>query len=645
MRAATSTFRMHLFFPLSPINADPWFQAPVTQGMRFAEFLLAYHSSIPPVTDKSKTRLMRMIRKADPVLPPKEGVSLEKNEPTNPVLKCYRRNIKQMVLRRFTWDRLLCVILVAWAVGLHVYRFLNAGALWRDEISSLDVAASPTWTEFYLGQSHDSFPLFNVLLLRIWLFLGHGSLAEAATSDTYLRLFGMLGGLTLVGSLVWVASRTFRSLPILSIALSAASPSVVLWGDSIRAYALGATLSVLFFGSMWNLIREPNKKIYAACVALAVLMVWTLYGNAFFVLSICLAAGAVAATRRDLRLLGVIMSIGFISALSLSLNYPILSEMTKYKDSVAQYITSGLIADNWWAAWSESSIWIGLFWISAILIGVVFATIKIFKQTLNLPFSQDAEHYIYAALTILLSLAGFIYYLKAVDIPPQSWYFIPIGALTAIAIDSLWPLLGNRNRVFFAQTSIAFVLLATTVKSTLNTLESKLTNLDTVAIQLDKKVNANDMILISPIYQACTFIRYYKGQATVQVWPPHKPDQLTYQRGDVMWDAIHSEKEAILPLWDEMGKTLRSGGKVWIAGDIVVVPADRPPPWVKPGTLFPGQSLVGPYLYTWGAQVFYFLANHAKSASVTDKFDITQVNRWEAIQQVVVFEGWNEPAK
>jgi hypothetical protein len=550
-----------------------------------------------------------------------------------------------MVTHRFTWDRLLCVILLAWIVGLHVYRFLNAGALWRDEISSLDVAASPSWTEFYLGQSHDSFPLFNVFLLRIWLLLGQGSLADAATNDTYLRVFGMLGGLTLVASLVWVASRTFRSLPILSIALFAASPTVVFWGDSIRAYALGSALTVLFFGSMWNLIQNPSKKVYAVCVALAILMVWTLYGNAFFVLSICLSTGAVAALRRDLRLFGIIISIGLISALSLSLNYPVLSEMTKYKDFVAQSITIELIAKSWWAAWSESSIWIGFLWVTSLAIGIAFAIAKIFKQTLKSPLSQDTEHCIYATLTIILSLAGFIYYLKTVDIPPQSWYFIPIGALTAIAVDSLWPLLGNRKPVFLTQASIALTLLAFTVSPTLQKLRQNLTNINTVATQMEKRASASDMILVAPHYQACTFIRYYKGQAKVQVWPPHKPNQLTYQRGDVIWDAIHSDKEAILPLWEEMGQTLRSGGKVWIVGDIVVVPADRPPPWVKPGTLFPGQSLVGPYLYTWGAQVFYFLANRAKSASVTDKFDISNVNKWEAIQQAVVFEGWNEPTK
>lgn len=588
---------------------------------------------------------MRTIRKADPVLPPKEGESLGKHDPTNPVPRFYPRNVKPMVTRRFTWDRMLCVILVAWAIGLHVYRFLNAGALWRDEISSLDVAASPSWTEFYLGQSHDSFPLFNVFLLRIWLFLGQGSLADAAANDTYLRIFGMLGGLSLVGSLVWVASRSFRSLPILSIALFAASPSVVLWGDSIRAYALGSALTVLFFGSMWNLIQNPSKKVYAMCVALAILMVWTLYGNAFFVLSICLSTGAVAALRRNLRLFGIIISIGLISALSLSLNYPVLSEMTKYKDFVAQHITIELIAKSWWAAWSESSIWIGFFWVTSIAIGMAFAVAKIFKQTLKSPLSRETEHCIYATLTILLSLAGFIYYLKTVDIPPQSWYFIPIGALTAIAVDSLWPLLGNRKPVYLAQACIALTLLAFTVSPTLQKLRQNLTNINTVATQMEKRANASDMILVAPHYQACTFVRYYKGQAKVQVWPPHKPDQLTYQRGDVMWDAIHSDKEAILPLWEEMGQTLRSGGKVWIVGDIVVVPADRPPPWVKPGTLFPGQSLVGPYLYTWGAQVFYFLANRAKSASVTDKFDVSNVNKWEAIQQAVVFEGWNEPTK
>ena len=544
---------------------------------------------------------------------------------------------------RFKW--MLLLLLVGWVIYLHLFRLNFAGGLWRDEISSLDVAAAATWKAFCLGQSHDSFPLFNVFLLRIWLFLGNGSLVDAAANDSHVRVFGMLGGLALVASLFWNATRVFKSLPIISLAFFAASPSVIQWGDSVRAYSLGSALSVLLFGTMWRLIRKPTLLLYCVSSVFAIVSVWTLYGNAFFVLSICGAAGAVAATRRDWKLFGAIIGIGMLSALSLGLNLPIFRELTSIKEGVSQFITFPLIMESWWTAWTEPFLWMGYIWLLLVGLALFLALTKILRPIANQLAKNEREQGLYVSMTLLVSIGGFLFYLFVVDVPPQVWYFLPIGGLISAAFDSLWPLLGKQRNLFSVLLILALILVGATAATTLKALKQKQTNIDIVAAQIEGRASASDLILVAPLYQASTFARYYSGPATIQVWPPHKPEQLAYQRIDVMLSAIYSEKEAILPLWDEMGKTLRSGGKVWIAGDIVVVPADRPPPWVKPGTLFPGQSLVGPYLYTWGAQVFYFLANHAKSASVTDKFDITHVNRWEAIQQVVVFEGWNDPAK
>jgi len=543
---------------------------------------------------------------------------------------------------RSCWEWLTVVLLAVWAFRLHIHRLMCAGALWRDEISSIKVASAANWHDFYLAQKYDSFPLFNVFLLRIWMMLKGGTLAEVAANDTYLRMFGMLGGLVLLGVIVWSAMKVFNSLPVFSLALFALSPSVIQWGDSIRAYSLGAALSVLFMGMMWRLLHEPSLKKFILCTLVAVLMVWTLYGNAFFVLAICIAASAVALSRRDWGLLLKVVGIGFVAALSLLLNFKIFSEMGILKEAVAQYITLQLITKSWWDAWSESGAWFGVIWLLAIGLSVVVA-LKILCGSQNSAISEKSREFgVYILLILVLSIGGFLCYLQIVDVPPQVWYFIPIGAVVSAAVDGLWPMLGRRKVVLPIQIGLCIVLTAITASGTFKAQRQKLTNLDLVADLMRKRAREGDLIIIAPLYPACSLVRYYHGPAKVQVWPPHKPDELAFQRVDVLLSAMHSKEEAIPPLLEDIGLTLRNGGRVWMMGDIVVVPGNQPPPWVQPGTQFLGQSQVGPYLYTWGAQVFHYLVNNAKSATVTDELDVSQVNRWEAIRQVVVFDGWNK---
>ena len=543
---------------------------------------------------------------------------------------------------RSYWELGIVLALAVWAVFLHIYRFMHAGALWRDEVSSVKVASATNWSDFYLSQMYDSFPLFNVFLLRIWMLLKGGALADVALNDNYLRIFGMLGGLALLVALIWSAIRVFRSLPVFSIALFALSPSVIQWGDSLRAYALGAALSVFFMGSMWRYLQEPSIKKFCLCTLVAVLMVWTLYGNAFFVFAICVAAGAVALYRRDGRLFFAAGSIGLIAGLSLLLNFPIFREMATYKEVVAQYITFPLITKSWWSACTESGELFGVIWLLSIGM-VFFVVLRSFKRLPGGAASPNQRELgIYILLILVLSIGGFLCYLLAVDIPPQVWYFIPIGAVVSAVVDAAWPMLGRRRTVFPILVAICIALTGIAASGTLKAQHQNLTNLDLVAGLMKQRARDGDLIIIAPLYQACSLVRYYQGPAKVQVWPPHKPDELTYQRGDILLSAMLSKEEAIPPLLQEIGDTLRKGGRVWLLGDIVVVPGNQPPPWVKPGTRFPAQSQVGPYLYTWGAQVFHYLINHAKSVSVTDELDVSQVNRWEAIRQIVVFDGWNK---
>ena len=77
--------------------------------------------------------------------------------------------------------------------------------------------------------------------VRAWCFIIGGS-------DAALRLFGFIIGLLMLGA-VWLNGWLFhRSTPLVALGLLAVNPSVVRWGDSLRAYGLASVLMLVTLG-------------------------------------------------------------------------------------------------------------------------------------------------------------------------------------------------------------------------------------------------------------------------------------------------------------------------------------------------------------------------------------------------------------
>ena len=139
---------------------------------------------------------------------------------------------------------MVAVIGTVITTALHVTFGLNAGALWRDEVNSLNIATMSSFSELWSYLTFDSFPALFFVFLR-----GFAGL-PAATSDIGLRLFGVAIGLLIIGA-VWLNARWLRfGFPLISLALIGFNPMVICYGDSIRAYGLGMLLLLLTMGAM-----------------------------------------------------------------------------------------------------------------------------------------------------------------------------------------------------------------------------------------------------------------------------------------------------------------------------------------------------------------------------------------------------------
>src|SRR5438552_11744907 len=96
-------------------------------------------------------------------------------------------------------ERSTAVSLMAIVLFFLVIRATNAGALWRDEAATLQLAQMPTVSEIFSNFQHEAFPVPFPLLIRSYA-------AIFGASDASLRWFGFIIGAATV-AVAWFNSR------------------------------------------------------------------------------------------------------------------------------------------------------------------------------------------------------------------------------------------------------------------------------------------------------------------------------------------------------------------------------------------------------------------------------------------------------
>jgi hypothetical protein len=196
--------------------------------------------------------------------------------------------LRKTILRRPEWI-IACLISLA-AAWLHFVFLTHAGGFWRDEVNTLNLAARHSLGDI----AKDSFPILMPLIVRGWQGLGWGG------SDMDVRFLGLLIGLGTLAALWLAAWSGRRAPPTLSLALFGLNSTVIIYGDSLRAFGLGSLLVVLVVAAMWAFLRNPSWTWAGLLATTAVLSVQALFQNAIFVTSIC-AGGWLVCWRRHRR--------------------------------------------------------------------------------------------------------------------------------------------------------------------------------------------------------------------------------------------------------------------------------------------------------------------------------------------------------
>ena len=488
------------------------------------------------------------------------------------------------------------------AGALHVVFGMRAGALWRDEVNSLELATVPTLSEMWINLDYDSFPALFFLVLRT--FAG----VPASASDVELRVFGVTIGLLILGAL-WLNARVFRfGVPLVSLALIGFNPMVIRYDDSIRAYGLGTLLILLVLPAIWKIIESPTpRRIIVAGVA-ALLSVQCLYYNAILLFAICLGAVAVSIRHRLWKRGLVVLTIGAICAVSLLPYLPIFRRVGSWNYQFKAPIDFALL----WGKLSETItvplsiarwVWIFLF-IAAICAGA-WMLLRGAEERETTPAKDRA---LFALVTLLVGTVGYAGFLRILSYTPRPWYFVLLLVFAAVCMEMLFASLPDKKWLSFARCGFALAFISAGTFPAWQALQVRQTNIDLIARKLESLAKEGDLILISPWNYGITFRRYYHQGTLCATLPP--VEDLRFHRCDIIKRQMMSPAP-MAPVLEKMGETLRAGKTIWLVGHLIPVAPGKRPLEVPPGYDGPDGFVSGPFYGAWMEQAGFLVQTQA----------------------------------
>lgn len=536
------------------------------------------------------------------------------------------------IMRFAEW--LLAVVFTCLLIVIHVTNRSHAGALWRDEATTVNIAEAATFDRFLEMRIHDSYPSFWLLVLRGWVSCGF-------ESDIALRSLGLILGLTIIALLWWFAMIATRSPPLSALLLVAANPIVMHYGDSLRAYGCGMALDLLTFGLAWHLIQRPRWRLAGLVALVACLCVNTLYQNPFLLLAICVAATAVELLHRDGRRFLMFLMIGCVAAASLILAprshlFPDRDNVDNPLEMLNAHLTYPEIIVRLFRTLNVAGDYMAWVWV-----GLVVLSLVVFVGRAVTAYSggarAEADRAVFFATALVAGVIMYAVVLMRVGIRPQPWHVLALLPFAGVIVDAGVQLAVERSLLArLIRLASCVALAAHLAGSNWRIAHERFTNVDVIAERLADKAKPDDLIIVNPVWTGITFARYYKG-STPWLTLPDIEDHLVHRNSQIREKM--EEAAPLGPMFEKMTSTLQSGHKIWVVGG-----------W-GPMMNFPGAMNLGPaphkvfgwnhgaYFSDWSSQLGDFIQLHARSVQEFAVKTPDPASGYER-PQLLFLEGW-----
>jgi hypothetical protein len=526
-------------------------------------------------------------------------------------------------------------VLTLEVVALHFNVMRHAGPLWRDEISSLNLATKPTLTEFWSSLTFDPVPALFFFILRVWHSLGWGG------SDQGLRHLGFLIGLGVVAA-IWMATWFLKkSPPTWALLLFGLSPVALVWGDSLRAYGLSCFWNILTVGLLWRLLGpRPRTSDIALAGAAALCSVHSLFPNALLLFAAGAGAIAVALRRRWWRTASILAGIGATAGLSLLPYAPIIRRTQNWSTICKTGIDFPWIFTMIHRAISTGGSSVAWMWIALAVLACVTILLAIVKPAVLKIDEGDKDLLLYAGLTLGIALGAIVCFFRLVGWTTSLWYYLPLLGTAALCLDAISKIFA-KSAITLAGSSVAVIAVAGCATPLVYEASNvRLTNIDLTANAIAQHAQPSDLVVVDNFFYAVSFHRYYHGKAPCLSVPG--VSDLGLHRWDLLKSKM-SQSQPLKPILDRIEQTLQSGHAVYVVGFAPLTRTESQPPDLAPAPQTASRWQLGPYIVRWTSQIAYAVQAHAVHGMIISVPCGQPVSEGERVRAFVV-SGWKEAA-
>ena len=170
-------------------------------------------------------------------------------------------------------------------------------------------------------------------------------------------------------------------------------------------------------------------------------------------------------------------------------------------------------------------------------------------------------------------------------------------------------------------------------------LDYRFTNVDLLAKKTNELARENDFVVVTPWQFGITFAHYFTNRCPWETVPPISNHSA--ERFDLLLAQMQNTN-AMQPLLERVGETLRVGGTVWLVGGFgqgagTNMPASPPPPPL-PRTGWHET----PYRFAWNDQLGWFVQRHCAEIQCLDPGTNENVNLLERLA-LYKAAGWKNP--
>ena len=524
-----------------------------------------------------------------------------------------------------TWIELpiaIAILLTATVLFFLGMRATHAGALWRDEAATLQLAQLPAVSDIAANFQHEAFPVPFPLLVRVYAAVFGGG-------DASLRWFGFVVGVGLIAA-AWFNSRCMGDRgPVLFLTLFGLNATFLLWGTSLRGYGIGCVFLILTIGLTAKAIRQPTVRTAIAANVAAIGSVQFMINAVPLIAAIAASAVFVFVIGKQFRSAGIVCVCGAICALSF---VPYLhSYLSADWNIVLKYPTEfASLWEKFQSALQENSVFVAVLWYVAVPLIIVAAVWQ--WSLLRREKSADATVLLFLIAVSVLSIVGYYAFLKILSYATRPWYYLPLLCAIAAATDLTAGVLSRAQWFRIARLIIAIAALLFLPLKLWSVARERLTDIDILAHKLEQEATPNDLIVINPWHFAPSFYRYYHGSTrwiTVPTMSEHR-----VHRYDLM-KAKMIESDPLADVRAAIQQTLQSGRRVWIVGGARPLDPNMPRLGPAPNPYFGWAG----YMSYWSMEIGSFLSEHTNGEVVVEP--MSDVNDGENVP-LLVAEGWKE---